>query len=174
MSSKPASETVFQPQTTHARRHASLRNVLWYWIPAVAWMALVLSASSDAFSAKHTGDILRALLTWTFGYVDALTFGLVHPLVRKSAHFTEYAILSALWFRALRLGLPSLWQIRWALIGLIVSLSVAILDELHQSFVPSRTSSARDVLLDLCGALFAQLFIWYVVRCRRDSAALQA
>ena len=136
-------------------------------------MALVLSASSDAFSAKHTGDILHAVLIWMFGYVDVLTFGLVHHVIRKSAHFTEYAILSALWFRALRLGLPSLWQIRWALIGLIASLSVAIMDELHQSFVPSRTSSARDVLLDFCGALFAQLLIWYALGRRRELAALQ-
>ena len=133
-------------------------------------MALVLSASSDAFSAKHTGDILHAVLVWIFGYVDALTFGLIHHLVRKSAHFIEYAILSALWFRALRLGLPSLWQIRWALIGLVISLSVAVFDELHQSFVPSRTSSPRDVLLDFCGALFAQLLIWYALH-RRQAAA---
>jgi VanZ family protein len=166
------SEAAVQPETTHPALRASLRNVLWYWIPAVAWMVLVLSASSDSFSAKHTADILRALLNWIFGYIDALTFGLVHHLVRKSAHFTEYAILSALWFRALRLGLPSLWQIRWALIGLIISLSVAILDELHQSFVPSRTSSARDVRLDFCGALFAQLLIWYAIR-RREHAALE-
>jgi VanZ family protein len=136
-------------------------------------MALVLSASSDAFSAKHTADILHVVLTWIFGYVDALTFGLVHHLVRKSAHFAEYAILSALWFRALCLGLPSLWQIRWALIGVVISLSVAVFDELHQSFVPSRTGNARDVLLDLCGALFAQLLIWYAVRRRRELAGLQ-
>ncbi len=144
--------------------------MLWYWIPAVAWMALVLSASSDVFSAKHTGDILHAVLTWMFGYVDVLTFGLVHHIIRKSAHFTEYAILSALWFRALRLGLPSLWQIRWALVGLVISLSVAVLDELHQSFVPSRTGNGRDVLLDFCGALFAQLLIWYALH-RQQAAA---
>ncbi len=134
-------------------------------------MALVLSASSDAFSAKNTGEILHAVLVWIFGHVDALTFGLIHHLVRKSAHFLEYAILSALWFRALRLGLPSLWQIRWALVGLVMSLSVAILDELHQSFVPSRTSSPHDVLLDFCGALFAQLLIWYALH--RHQAALR-
>ena len=84
--------------------------------------------------------------------------------------FTAYAILSGLWFRALRVGMPTLWQIRWALIGLIISLSVAILDELHQSFVPSRTGNARDVLLDFSGAFFAQLLIWYALH-RRELAA---
>ena len=159
-------ETAVRHETT--RR---LRNILWYWVPAVAWMTVVLLASSDAFSAKHTGEVLRAVLARILGQVDAATFGLVHFLVRKSAHFTEYAILSALWFRALRVHLTSLWRVRWALIGLIVSLLVAILDEVHQSFVPSRTSDARDVLLDFCGALFAQILIWYALRRKALTAA---
>lgn len=160
------SETALEPQATNPSPRASLRIVIWYWIPAVAWVALVLSASSDAFSARNTGDILHAVLAWIFGYIDTLAFGIIHHLIRKSAHFTEYAILSALWFRAVRVGLPAVWQARWALLGLAVSLSVAILDEFHQSFVPSRTSSGYDVLLDFCGALFAQLLIWYALRRR--------
>jgi len=160
-------ETAVRHETT--RR---LRNILWYWVPAVAWMTMVLFASSDAFSAKHTGEVLRAVLAWTFGQIDALTFGRVHFLIRKSAHFTEYAILSALWFRALRVHLNSLWRIRWALLGLVISLSVAVLDEWHQSFVPSRTSSAHDVVLDFCGACFAQLVIWYVLR-RKELTAVE-
>jgi len=160
-------ETAVRHETT--RR---LRNILWYWVPAVAWMGMVLLASTDPFSAKHTGEVLRAVLAWTLGQIDPVTFNQLHFLVRKSAHFTEYAILSALWFRAIRVHLNRLWQMRWALLGLVVSLSVAVLDEWHQSFVPSRTSSAHDVLLDFCGALFAQLVIWYALR-RRQLAAVE-
>lgn len=164
-------ETATHRQTTQPAPHASMTTVLSYWIPAVAWMGMVLLASTDALSAKNTAVILRAVLTWIFGPVDPSTFDLVHLLVRKSAHFVEYAILSALWFRALHVHLTSLWRIRWALIGLVVSLSVAILDEFHQSLVPSRTSSARDVLLDLTGALFAQFLIWYALRHRKLARA---
>ena len=149
-----------------------LRSILWYWVPAVAWMGMVLLASTDTFSAAHTGEILRAMLAWTIGQIDAATFGLLHFLIRKSAHFTEYAILSALWFRALRVRVSSPWQMRWALLGVVISVSVAVLDEWHQSFVPSRTSSADDVLLDFCGAFFAQLVIWYALR-RRQLAPLE-
>ncbi|HYA95242.1 MAG TPA: VanZ family protein [Terriglobales bacterium] len=155
-------ETALPPAATQP--FLRVRSILLYWLPAVAWMAMVLAASTDTFSARNTGQILHAVLVWIFGQVDAATFGLLHFLVRKSAHFTEYAILSALWFRASRVHPASLWRLRWALIGLIISLSVAIIDEIHQSFVPSRTSSARDVLLDFCGALFAQILIWYAVR----------
>jgi VanZ family protein len=163
-------ETAVRHETTQPL--SRLRRVLFYWVPAVAWMAMVLAASSDPFSARNTGEALHALLIWIFGQVDALTFGLVHFLMRKSAHFIEYAILSALWFRALRLHLSSLWRVRWALVGLVISLSVAILDELHQSFVPSRSGSARDVLLDFCGALFAQFLIWYALR-RKELTAVE-
>ena len=160
-------ETAVRHETT---RH--LRSILWYWVPAVAWMGMVLLASTDTFSAKHTGEILRAVLAWTIGQLDAATFGLLHFLIRKSAHFTEYAILSALWFRALRVRLSSPWRIQWALLGVVISVTVAVLDEWHQSFVPSRTSSADDVLLDFCGAFFAQLVIWYALR-RRQLAPLE-
>ena len=159
-------ETAVRHETT--RR---LRNILWYWVPAVAWVGMVLLASSDAFSAKNTDEVLRTVLAWTFGQIDALTFGRIHFLIRKSAHFTEYAILSALWFRAIRVHLNSLWQIRWALLGLVVSVAVAVLDEWHQSLVPSRTSSAHDVLLDFCGACCAQLVIWFVLHRRKFAAA---
>ncbi|MGZ7103630.1 MAG: VanZ family protein [Candidatus Angelobacter sp.] len=33
------------------------------------------------------------------------------------------------------------------------------MDEFHQSFLPSRTSSLRDVLLDTIGVIFFQLAI---------------
>jgi len=163
------------PETAVARETTQpvsrLKDVLWYWLPAVAWMAMVFGASTDTFSAKNTGEVLHAVLAWIFGQINAATFGLLHFLVRKSAHFTEYAILSALWFRALRVHLTSLWRVRWALVGLIISLSVAILDEVHQGFVPSRTSDVRDVLLDFCGALFAQILIWYALRRKTLTAA---
>ena len=144
--------------------------MVWYWIPALSWMSLVLLASTDPLSAKHTGEILGAILTWMFGHISTSTFNHINFFIRKSAHFTEYAVLSALWFRALRIGFTELWKVRWALFGLAISLAVAILDEWHQSFVPSRTSSPRDVLLDFCGALFAQFLIWYSVR-RHELAA---
>jgi len=39
---------------------------------------------------------------------------------------------------------------------------VASLDEWHQSFIPSRTGTPKDVLLDSCAAIAAQIlvFLW--------------
>ncbi len=41
------------------------------------------------------------------------------------------------------------------LIVIIISLIIAILDEIHQSFVPFRDPSIRDVSIDFLGVLFS-------------------
>jgi VanZ family protein len=43
-------------------------------------------------------------------------------------------------------------------------LLIASLDEFHQSFLPTRTSSPFDVVLDLCGAITAQLLLLLVIQ----------
>lgn len=63
----------------------------------------------------------------------------------KGWHATEFAILYALLRRA---G----WDKGSALV--LVSLGAA-LDEYHQTFVPGRTGTPRDVLIDVGGALAA-------------------
>ena len=128
---------------------------------------MVLLASFDLFSARNTGSLLEAIVRTVFGAMNPQTFATLHFLVRKSAHFTEYGILSLLWFRAwrgTRIGFA--WQ--WAGLGVVIAMATAITDEVHQSFVPSRTGSAWDVLLDVTGALFAQLLLWIVIRVRRE------
>ena len=76
------------------------------------------------------------------------------------------AVLSLLLFRAWRATLPirrdPRWSIVWARVSFAMTALVASLDEWHQSFIPSRTGSVRDVLLDSAAALGALigLFLW--------------
>ncbi|HEX7137507.1 MAG TPA: VanZ family protein, partial [Vicinamibacterales bacterium] len=80
--------------------------------------------------------------------------------IRKTAHLTEYAILTALSFRALREGRRG-FTLRWALLALAITICVASTDEFLQSFTPTRTSSPWDVALDTCGGTIAMLVIRY-------------
>jgi len=79
------------------------------------------------------------------------------------AHFTEYAILCFLFFRSwcytAHEGIELSWKMRWAIYSVLMSIATAFFDEFHQSFVPSRTSSLRDVALDTAGALFTFFII---------------
>ena len=146
------------------------KNFLLYWLPALLWTALVFTASSDAFSEKHTGSILQYVLPRIFGPIKPERFELIHFLTRKAAHLTEYGILALMWFRAWR-GRFAGWQLRWARQALGVCLAVAALDEFHQSFVPSRGSDVKDVALDALGAgLFLMITFLHA---RRSSAGRQ-
>ncbi|HXD97844.1 MAG TPA: VanZ family protein [Candidatus Acidoferrum sp.] len=122
------------------------------------WMAVVLAMSSSEMSAENTGSILRPLLAWLLPWLRPPHVDLIHALVRKTAHLTEYGILAVLWRRAFvrtEVGRPALaGALAWA-----VSVVCAIVDETHQSMLPSRTGTASDVVLDSIGALTAILLI---------------
>jgi len=131
------------------------------WIAAGLWMAVIALESSDLLSAEHTSRILYPILHFLFN-LDRPHFRVWHHYIRKIGHFVGYFILSLLLFRAWKatLRLPSLWAMRWAAIAFFMSALVASLDELHQTFLPSRTGAFRDVLLDSTGALTAQFLIF--------------
>jgi VanZ family protein len=113
------------------------------------------------FSAEHTGSLLAKILDTLFPGLSAERFELIHFLVRKSAHFCSYGLLGAFSFFSWRATLPAprRWTFLWAALGLLTAFAGGSLDEFHQSFVPSRTSSFHDVLIDTAGGLFFQIVI---------------
>jgi VanZ family protein len=136
-----------------------MRRFLTYWFPPIAWSAVILLASTDAFSGANTGSVLERVLVWFTGHpVAPATLDRLNFLIRKSAHLTEYGILGALAFRAIR-GEQRLWSLRWSVGAILLAAFVASIDEIHQTFVPSRTGTFHDVLLDAAGATVAQILI---------------
>ena len=141
---------------------------LWRYGPVLAWAAFVLFASSANFSASNTSRIIRPLLLWLFPGIAEASIQQVHFFVRKAAHFTEYAILALLTARALRTsGLAALRRSWWPASFVFVA-AVALVDEYHQSFLPSRTGTIYDSLLDMTGGAVALtcLALWLAVRRR--------
>jgi VanZ family protein len=134
------------------------RSWLYYWLPAVVWLVLVGVFSSRAFGATSTGAILAWALRLLHITLTGKEFMLVHGLLRKSAHFCAYGLLSALFFRAWR-GASRGWRWTWAVLALVVAVATSSSDELHQHFTPGRTGAVSDVELDMTGAMFAQFMI---------------
>lgn len=124
------------------------------WLPPIAWMGVIVVLSTEAGSAEHTGRILVPLLSWTLPWASPLQVKALHSMVRRAAHFTEYALMTALWFRALtRNGARSPGAAAWA--ALAFSIGWAGIDELHQAFVLGRRGSLADVALDAAGGATA-------------------
>ena len=78
-------------------------------------------------------------------------FEICHKIVRKSAHFSLYALLAILTYMLARCY--DLKRIFSASISASYCLIFAISDETHQLFVKGRSGQISDVLLDFCGAM---------------------
>jgi len=130
-----------------------------YYLPLLAWLAFISFASSDNFNAGNTSRIIGPLILWLFPNTKPETLAVIHFITRKIAHFTEYAILGFLAARAFRTSpRPTISQ-RWFLICATLVVVYALIDEYHQSFVPSRTASIFDSLIDMAGGLTALLIV---------------
>jgi VanZ family protein len=137
------------------------RRKLLGWLPTLLWLCLQAAFSTDTFSAERTGSVLWAIVHALYPGISASQFAALHFSVRKAAHFTTYGLLSFFAFYSWKATLPARerWTLRWSALALALTLVAGSLDEFHQSFVPSRTASPRDVLLDITGALFFQIVI---------------
>ncbi|MBI5190177.1 MAG: VanZ family protein [Nitrospirae bacterium] len=129
------------------------------FVPAILWMAVIFTFSSSLFGNEGSGALFEPLLRLVYPGASREFVELLHFLFRKAAHFTEYAVLAVLWHRGLA-GVPGLDARRAVMTALAVSAAYAASDEFHQSFVPGRTPSALDVLLDSAGAAAACLALW--------------
>ena len=139
-----------------------VRVLIKYWLPVLLWMVFIFIGSTDLMSAEHTSRFIGPFLRWFAPDITDATVAAIQLFVRKCAHLTEYAILSALLLRALRQHLLAARSVAFVLAALY-----AVLDEFHQSFVPSRTGSPWDVLTDSIGAVLG--LVIYVRMTRRSS-----
>jgi VanZ family protein len=147
-------------------------NRFWRYAPLAAWLTLIFFASTGELNAANTSLIVRPLLLWLFPNISEAQIGVAHFMVRKAAHFTEYSILALLAVRAFTNSSHKVLRRQWFWFSLLLIALYALSDEFHQSFVPSRTASIYDSLIDVSGGLTA-LIIISLWRKRRTSKGRQ-
>ena len=104
------------------------------WLPPVVLMGVIF-----AFSAQPSLDS---------------GLGLIDLIGRKLIHFTEYALLCFLWWRALASVTDAR---RAALFAFLITSGYAATDEFHQTFVDGRHGNPVDWLIDSAGAAVVAL-----------------
>jgi len=135
------------------------------WWPVIAWMSLIFFFSTDLFSGTNTTSFLQPILSSLLPDGTADQIETIHLIIRKLGHWSEYFILAILCARALRIETPRQSQPRYAASAIAIATLYAASDEWHQSFVPSRSASIVDVLIDCFGAMCGAFwFEWH----RRD------
>ena len=123
------------------------------WVILIIWMIIIFLFSNQAYSGDTTHSILENVLPSILN-IDILNF-----IIRKSAHFIEYFILTLLTISLLKEY--SLTERIILLLSLIICFTYACTDEIHQAFIPGRTSLFKDVLIDTSGGLIS-LILYYI------------
>ena len=134
------------------------RGRIWRYGPLLAWMAVIFLASTGLFSAGNSGPAIQSLLHWFFPNITDTGVAVVHSVVRKGGHLTEYAILALLAGRAFSGSAHEGLRRRWFAAAFALVVLYSFSDEFHQSFVASRTASVLDCLIDIGGGLAALVF----------------
>ncbi|MDI9513037.1 MAG: VanZ family protein [Bacillota bacterium] len=130
---------------------------LWLWILPLIWMCIIFGLSHQAAdeSSDLSGNFLRIVDRFLGLLGLDIDEGVLHSLVRKTAHFLLYFVLACLLYIAAYFNVRS--RIKTIVISGLVSIAYAITDEIHQYFVPGRSCELRDVLIDTSGAVLAIL-----------------
>jgi len=146
--------------TLTASLNTKLRSFLKYWLPLLTWLGVIFIGSTGVLSAEQTSRFLVPFLRWLDPQISIATILSIHFALRKLGHLIEYGILAVLLWRALRGTLTSTGNLAIASLVFMVSAIFAASDESHQSFVPSRTASTRDVAIDIGGAMIGLAICW--------------
>ena len=150
-----------------------LKFWLSVWLPVAIGIGVIMLESTELFGADHTSGPLRWLWEAIFGPVPNARWEIIHHLIRKNGHFFGYGALGMIWLRAWWMTLPHSRFLHDASLALLGTALVASCDEWHQSYLPNRTGSIWDVLLDCCGALTLQLAVYIFMRVMRPKRLLR-
>lgn len=131
------------------------------FIPALAWMAVMFAFSTSMFGGDETGTLVDAAVLYFYPSASPYFLHAANFNVRKAAHFAEYAFLAFLWYRGLRGGGRGRYAGHPGALAaaFLICVLYAATDETHQSYVPNRTGSPLDVLLDSSGAASACILL---------------
>ena len=131
------------------------------WLLVFAWVLFIWSRSlfpgpESTAQSSAVVDILRPAFE-ALGVTDA---NLMSFLVRKAAHFLEYALLGAL------LG-STPEEVRPGWRQVVPGVIAPSADETLQRFVPGRSGQLSDVALDCAGVAFGMLVATGIRSARR-------
>ena len=152
------------------------KNSIWLsLLLVIAVMVMIYGFSAQ--TGTESGKMSGRLTTWVLNLIipDFENFtpekqesirSTVGFLVRKTAHFTEYALLGlslmlhiAQLHKKIVVRMPWLWA--WG-IGTLYAAS----DEFHQGFVAGRGPSVRDVCIDSAGVIAGVLIMLWILKKR--------
>lgn len=150
------------------------RKGIIFLLLSLLWMAVIFmfSAQTGDESGRQSGflaEIVERLIPFELseGGMETLTF-----IIRKAAHFTEYAVLGALYFETaycFRYEGKKKSCYKTVLLTTVLCMLYAMSDEFHQSFTDGRSPAVRDVIIDTCGGFAGGMLVLFIVCIRKKN-----
>ncbi len=167
----------FKPSQWSSEDKQGWRWWLRVWLPVVIAVAVICAESTDVFSSQNTSSVLRPVVERWFGAFSDPGWESFHHYLRKTGHFVGYGTVGftflRAWLHTLRRRGPSTlfsWRLESTILAIFSTAIVASADEIHQTFIPSRTGTPIDVLLDTAGACVLCLIVWLFCWSRSELA----
>ena len=135
-------------------------------------MGVIFWMSTGMFSSEHTSRFIVPFLNFFSPGLAPHHVDMIHGLVRKTGHVSEYFLLGILFFHAFRSNALQKWRLRWTIYSIIGVVLYAASDEFHQVFVSSRTASLLDIGIDSAGGILSQLAIMLRWKWTKKSRAI--
>lgn len=145
----------------------------------IFWLLLIFTMSS--FSPSTSNSQSSFIINLISPYIKEIPADLLTFIVRKSAHFLEYAILGILFYlnfrqlnsanlqkelisdkstkNTIKTKIKSFISAHPAISAALSSLLYATTDEFHQLFVPGRSGKISDVIIDFSGSVTGIIII---------------
>ena len=132
----------------------------------ILWTIIIVYTLWIFHNSAQTGKV-SANLSQTLSYriydslqfLHFMPFKLFHTLIRKFAHFSEYALLGIL---VSIVSFHTIEERQQKLVIILWMILVPILDEGIQCFTPGRSAELRDCIIDMCGFGFGFLITYLI------------
>lgn len=124
------------------------RRNLFYFLPAVLWLAVIFFLSSQP--GDDTASLSLAITRWLMRFLPSVSEAGLHLLLRKLAHVGVYFVEGALLYPALRAWLRSVGKCFFLTIAVCALIAAA--DEAHKILIPGRHCSWDEAALNVLGA----------------------
>jgi VanZ family protein len=111
------------------------------FVPAIVWMGVIFYFSNQQ----------RAVVSDNY---------IISFIIFKTLHLIEYGVLFMLWRFALKLNIPYK-KANAEKLAVIISIIYAVTDEFHQTLVPTREGTIRDVFIDTLGIFITFRFLMH-------------
>ena len=132
--------------------------ILWTIVIAYTLWIFHNSAQTGKVSA-NLSQTLSYRIYDSLQFLHFMPFKLFHTLIRKFAHFSEYALLGIL---VSIVSFHTIEERQQKLVIILWMILVPILDEGIQCFTPGRSAELRDCLIDMCGFGFGFLITYLI------------